>query len=118
MYTRYDHFLPRIQEFQYVCCIFYIFCVSLSVRVCSTGHVRHCDKQTSRRQEQCFARIEPQIQAGEMGDGTVCLIRVGYRVALVQSRVEGNHLSELDMCHINLGVCKIYEISLQVCPIH
>ena len=45
------------------------FCVSLSVRVCSTGHVRHCDKQTSRRQEQCFApaRIEPQIQGEDGG---------------------------------------------------
>ena len=72
-------FCPRTQEFQYVGCILYIFCVSLSVRVCSTGHVRHCDKQTSRRQEQCFAPagIEPQIQGGD-GDGTVCLIRAGY----------------------------------------
>ena len=59
-------------------CILHIFCVSLSVRVCSTGHVRYCDKQTSRRQEQCFAPagIEPQIQSGGM-DGVFDQSRVG-----------------------------------------
>ena len=92
MYTCYgprdvSTFCPRIQEFQFVGCILYIFCVSLSVRVCSTGHVRHCDKQTSRRQEQCFApaRIEPQIQSG--GDG-------GWDGVFDQTRVGGNNSTE------------------------
>ena len=75
------HFLPQNTRIP-ICGLLDIvhFCVSLSVRVCSTGHVRHCDKQTSRRQEQCFApaRIEPQIQGEDGGwDGVFDQTRVG-----------------------------------------
>ena len=60
----------------------------------------------------------PRSRGGEWGMGRCVWSEQGRGAIIVQSRVEGNHLSELDVCHINLGVCKIYEISLQVCPIH